>query len=296
MTQPPVTLVGSHSYRLTSHCMDQALQLDISLPVNYNESQQYPVVYLTDGNGFTPTLAAPVQMLSLSNEIPEVILVGIGYPIETAGPDSLRTILDKRVHELTPSVDKGWPERSAKRIQDDSNTSKFPPPKHIVMGGADTFLDAIEQEVKPLINRHYATDSQTDILCGHSLGGLFTLYTLLTRPQSFSHYVAGSPSLWWHNEMLFEVEQAYASQQQDLAKTVFISVGELEEPIAAAPDARMVSNMQKMVALLQSRDYPSLQLSSVVLADETHISSGAVSLIRGLRTVLADNKTEDSAR
>jgi len=64
-------------------------------------------------------------------------------------------------------------------------------------GGADAFLQVIQQQVKPEVARRAQVDPQQQTLWGHSLGGLFVLSTLYTQPGAFQQYVSASPSLWW---------------------------------------------------------------------------------------------------
>ena len=63
-------------------------------------------------------------------------------------------------------------------------------------GGINIFLNFITQEVQPFIHKRFGV-THKELLFGHSFGGLFVLYTLLSKPQSFTHYVCASPSLWW---------------------------------------------------------------------------------------------------
>ncbi|MFG6667044.1 alpha/beta hydrolase [Halomonas sp. HNIBRBA4712] len=68
-------------------------------------------------------------------------------------------------------------------------------------GGADILLDTLKRQACPAIAKRVAL-SQRHTLWGHSLGGLFALYTLYTRPGAFTTYAAASPSLWWHEGAL----------------------------------------------------------------------------------------------
>ena len=68
-----------------------------------------------------------------------------------------------------------------------------------VSGGADNFLDFLEQELKPYISSNYRTNNYA-IIAGHSLSALFTVYALHERPDMFHAF---SPSLWWHDEVIF---------------------------------------------------------------------------------------------
>ena len=51
-------------------------------------------------------------------------------------------------------------------------------------GGADRFLDFFEKELIPAIESRYRTQ-KFRVFAGHSLGGLFALHALFTRPELF---------------------------------------------------------------------------------------------------------------
>ncbi len=63
------------------------------------------------------------------------------------------------------------------------------------MGGADDFLAFISADMKPLIESELAIDRGRQARFGHSVGGLFDVHVLFTRPESFESYVATSPSI-----------------------------------------------------------------------------------------------------
>src|SRR3546814_4655171 len=62
-------------------------------------------------------------------------------------------------------------------------------------GGADAFLDFIEHDLKPAVAAAAKVDPGRQAIFGHSLGGQFVLYTMITRPQLFDTYLAASPSM-----------------------------------------------------------------------------------------------------
>ena len=88
--------------------------------------------------------------------------------------------------------------------------------------------------------------------------------------------------------MSFDYEEQYAQAHSDLAKTVYISVGELEEP-PGSESYGMVSNAREMDRRLSARGYPNLQLEYVVFDGETHMSGPGVSINRGLKAVFAND-------
>jgi pimeloyl-ACP methyl ester carboxylesterase len=69
-------------------------------------------------------------------------------------------------------------------------------------GGAAAFLTCLEQEIIPLVDRTYRTDPADRGLLGHSLGGLFALYTLIERPGLFQRIVSASPAADWDHSVL----------------------------------------------------------------------------------------------
>jgi hypothetical protein len=105
--------------------------------------------------------------------------------------------------------------------------------------------------------------------------------------------------LWWDNDMMFGYEASVAESRPDLAARVFFAVGAYEdhdgrqrEASRLSDEARagaalryidMVADTERMVAQLRSRQYPSLQMASVVLPEEFHITVPHLNLSRSLR-------------
>ena len=104
---PPVAVEGSYTFALRSKEVGEAFQIDVRLPWSYGASggRTYPVVYLTDSTDFFPTVSGNIHLMQLSGDIPEVILVGIGYP---AGSP----VLSLRTRDLTPTLDFNYAEEA----------------------------------------------------------------------------------------------------------------------------------------------------------------------------------------
>lgn len=64
------------------------------------------------------------------------------------------------------------------------------------MGGVFAFLQFMEQELMPVINRRYP-QLKHRILLGHSFGGLAVLECFIRKPGLFTHYITADPSVWW---------------------------------------------------------------------------------------------------
>ena len=212
---PPVTVSNSFRHTLRSDVISQDFLIDVSLPYVMPD-EPMPVVYVTDGNSMFPIVANTARLLQLGGELPPMIVVGIGYAVNTA-----TEVLALRTRDLTPTLDAAFLERSSE--------GPMRLPENIEPGGAAAFLDFIQQEVKPLIAANYPVKTTDATLVGDSLGGLFTLYALFNRTGEYQRYLAGSPSLWWDGRMLFNDEAAYADNAEDLDVDLFLSVGALEE-------------------------------------------------------------------
>jgi len=238
-----------------------------------------PVLYVTDANGLFGSAVDIVRFLQLSDHLPPLVVVGIGYPM-----GALEETVIVRTRDLTPTVDPGFV-----RIF----------PGQTLMGGADRFLAFIVDELQPWVQGRYRVDADDSAYFGHSQGGLFGTWVLLTRPSTFRRYGIGSPSLWWDDDMMFGYEAAYAAAHRDLPAKVFFSVGAFEdfdgrqrEVVRLSPDERaaaairpidMVADTERMVAALHSRGHPSLELDSAVLAGEFHVTVPQLNLSRSLR-------------
>jgi predicted alpha/beta superfamily hydrolase len=164
---------GYHFQTLTLDSADGQRHYEVWLgkPDRPVPASGYPVLYMLDGNAALGTLKAD-ELRALNLGVGPV-LVAIGY----AG---------------------------GKRIDRDGRTLDYTPGPHgsdpmtgLPTGGADAFLDLLEQRIKPAVAQRLVVDTHQQTLWGHSYGGLLVLDALLSRPHSFQHYVAASPSLWW---------------------------------------------------------------------------------------------------
>lgn len=59
-------------------------------------------------------------------------------------------------------------------------------------GHAAEFLQTIETVIMPFIEREYRADPSCRVMAGASLGGLFTLYAIYTKPELFKRRSARS--------------------------------------------------------------------------------------------------------
>ncbi|WNL39941.1 alpha/beta hydrolase-fold protein [Halomonas sp. PAMB 3232] len=169
-------------------------RVTLGIPAASAPASNYPAFWMLDGNAALMEFDA--ALLDALGERPAPpVLVFVGY-------DNDLRIDRRRVHDYT-------------FIEDGDQG-----------GGANALLEVIEERIRPIIAQYATTDPQQQTLWGHSLGGLFTLTTLFTRPDAFDTYAAGSPSLWWAEGALLDgPEQAFIANHEDASARVLLSLG-----------------------------------------------------------------------
>ncbi len=244
-----------------------------------HDSAPPAVLYVGDANGMFASAVDIVRFMQLSAQLPPMLVVGIGYRM-----GAIDETVVVRARDFTPTYDAGF-------------AHVFP--THTMMGGAPKFLAFIRDELTPWVQSRYRVDVDHSAFFGHSLGGLFATYVLLTAPGTFRRYGIGSPSLWWDGDMMFDYEARCAEARDDLPAKVFFAVGAHEDHDGRQREASrlpaderakaslryidMVADTERMVAALRGRNYPSLELDSIVLPDEMHVTVQHSNLSRSLR-------------
>jgi len=172
---PAVTLPHTEHHTIASAQIGQTYDLFVSLPEDYATSgKRYPVLFVLDGWHF-PLMASLQNNNIYSGRMPPVIIVNVGHG-RNVNPMPLRA------RDFTPTSVAAVP----------------------TSGGAPVFLEFLEKEIIPLIDRTYRTNPADRGLLGHSMGGLFALYVLAERPGLFQRIVAASPVADWDHDLLFK--------------------------------------------------------------------------------------------
>jgi len=264
-SQDQVTLRNTVTHLLYSEQLQQHYLIDVFLPKGYQAKEseyqfpKYPVIYVLNSR---PNAVMAAMMRHVS-EMSREIIVGIDFADKDG--NSIESFA-AYTRDLTPTPDDDW-----------AQVSSAGPG-----GRAEDFINFINNEVKPLINKTYNVNKYNQTLVGHSFGGLFGLYVLFNHSDSFNRYVIASPSLWWDDAVIFKQEEKYAGTHTNLAKKVFLSVGSKE--LASGPQG-MIDKIRKMSEKLKSRNYPDLDLWFNIFEDETHLSVVAISIQKGIEKV-----------
>lgn len=270
-TYPMVTVRLTETRTFYSKILGQEMELYIKIPTTYKTETQriYPCFYGTDANRSFPMIADMANSFEIPVIVePEIFVVGIGYKIkDMADWGAWRT------RDLTPtnvpSTDTYWV----------GVFSKFAGRQlEVKTGGAAKFLECIEKEVFPFMESNYRVSPTGRGLGGYSYGGLFSLYVLFKRPELFTIYYAGSPSIRYDKGVIYTYEKEYAAANNDLNATLFMTAG-------GAEDSVMIANVNHMAAQLASRNYPGLKVETQIFPDETHMSCVPAAWMRAFRVL-----------
>jgi predicted alpha/beta superfamily hydrolase len=89
-------------------------------------------------------------------------------------------------------------------------------------GGAENFHRFITAELIPHIENRYPASSEKMIM-GHSLGGLFSLYSLVQAPGFFDAHIAISPSIQYNDFEYPPIIEEFFNRNQELHGFLFMS-------------------------------------------------------------------------
>ena len=247
---------------------DMVYDLYIDLPPGYQKSDQtYPVVYLLDAYEIFGLQVQTYQQLLFMNEVPEIIIVGVSYPIESDFYlDGLREYLDIRARDFTPTH-LSYEETVEKHGKGTAQYVR-------VSGGGGMFLGFLEEELIPFIEGEYRADPDNRALFGYSLGGTFTTFAMLYKPGLFQNYFIGSPFLNWDDKVVYTFDRLDQLKVSGDTVNVYLSWGELE---SAEGHHHPLKNY------LEEKANPHVHFLSEVLPGETHLSGIGLAHSRAFR-------------
>jgi len=126
-----------------------------------------------------------------------------------------------RIRDLVPptseDVKEGTPEWQNAQITDPNS---------------DAMIQFIKEKVIPYAEENYGPFFHR-VMFGYSLGGIFTIQTLMTEPELFDAYIAGSPSLWYRYDYYEALAVKAAQRKQRFSgRCLVLSSGEDEPSIS----------------------------------------------------------------
>ncbi len=248
-------IIGS-KFVINSTILDEDRTCLISLPDSYNDSSEvkkkYPIMILLDGYTHFKTASGIVHFMGSDRNgnhfMPETIIVAI------------------------ENVDR----------ERDFTVTKIKTKRPNTMGGGANFLDFIEQELIPYVDKNFRTEPYR-ILTGHSLGGLLTLNAYMDENSLFNAYISIDPSIWWEEQMMNE-------------KVDTISPLTLKKKLYIATAGQGVGNRERnkkrhdrLYTLLNKRAEQPLNVKIDYFENESHRSVPLIALYEGLRYLYDEN-------
>tara|TARA_R110002051_G_scaffold321512_1_gene409376 strand:- start:80 stop:532 length:453 start_codon:yes stop_codon:yes gene_type:complete len=144
------------------------------------------------------------------------------------------------------------------------------------MGGGRNFLNFIETELIPFIDKKYRT-APIRTLVGHSLGGLLTINSYLDKHSLFDAYLAIDPSIWWDEEMMKNKVDSISSIS--LNKKLYIATANQ----GAANYERNKKRHDALYTLLTKRSAEKPNVEIAYFENENHRSVPLIALYEGLK-------------
>lgn len=257
----PFVIPGAEQWDVTSRS-GRRYRIMTWFPVTPPPDSGFPVIYILDANAVFGSLVETIRLLCRGpHGIVPFAAVGIGYPTDQP--------LDRNGRFFDFTVEAGEHDPPPGKDRAD-----WPP-----TGGAPLFLAWIEEELKPWIERLMPVDRSRQMLLGHSLGGLFVLYTLFAKREAFRFYAAGSPSIWWKRYDIVTRARRWIDVMVSAppAETyLFLAAGEQEKP-------HMIQDASQMAGLLSASGIPGLTIEHCCFAGEDHLSVVSPFLVRSIR-------------
>ena len=228
-TQSIGTMTPLTKFTLHSDILKEDRQIAIYRPAILPEFPDNvpPVIYVLDGELTTDLVRAHVGYFTeIWKELPPIMVVGI----ENKKDHSNRT------RDLTPTK---------------SQLGNG--------GGADEFMRFLEEELIPVVEKDHKQRPYR-VLVGSSLGGLFTIHSLLNY-SVFDAFIASSPALAWNHSSIMD-GLSEKLDALDSKKVLFFSVGN--------EGGKYLAHATTLDSLLVKKKLATLRHQFMYYPDETH--------------------------
>ncbi|MDX2150413.1 MAG: alpha/beta hydrolase-fold protein [Bryobacteraceae bacterium] len=238
--KPPEPFV-QQTFTLRSEILNETRRVTVALPASFSKTtRSYPVAVVLDGAWILSKVLPGAGELARQGQIPEMVYAAIESHSDP----------DRRVHDLTPP---GLSVSGSSRNE-----------------GGDRFLDFIDRELLPALDRQFRTAAPR-VLIGMSSGGVLALHAA-TRP-TFRTIVALDPPLqlddhWLPRRLLARAAAAPAPLHLATLTARFEWRADLWKQLTATAPAPWRVHYEK-------------------LANEVHVSMPLLGAYLGLRHVFA---------
>ncbi|MBC5839755.1 alpha/beta hydrolase [Flavobacterium muglaense] len=248
---------------IDSKILSEKRILNIYLPEGYNQNDtiKYPVTYLLDGSADEDFIHVvglfQFNNFSWINRVPKSIVVGIAN-------------IDRRRDFTYPTT-----------IEEDKKRDP-------TSGKSANFISFIETELQPFIEKKYKTNNSKTLI-GQSAGGLLATEILIKKSKLFNKYIIISPSLWWDNCSLLNVESPIYQESFKEKIDIYIGVGKeglapTEIPHVMEVDANLLSEK------LKNTKCKNIKVSFDYLPEEDHATITHQAIFNAMRILYPKEK------
>jgi predicted alpha/beta superfamily hydrolase len=266
----PASIPATEVRVVHSDVAKQDYLVSVALPFHYGEGsdRSWPAIYVLDANLYFGLVVDMVRAMNIRvdfcNELPDALVVGIGYPVDGSLAQMLHQVMHLRLRDFM---------RAREREAEQFIQQHFPIPDPIPSGNAGPFLQFLQEELMPLIEVDYRADPADRTLLGHSWGADFALYSLFQNPHLFRRYVVASP------EPNLEDENYYAAHHDSLPVRMHLIAEDMKD--------EDVQRLESFVDRLESRHYSGLALTHQVIPQTTHCAMVPPAFQAGLVSVFS---------
>lgn len=242
----PVEIKQSNLRRIHSDIIGQEYQVKIWFPSGYNPTNKYPVLYLLDGDHAFAMATDIVQYLIYGGHIPEIIIVSPSY-------DS-----------------KAFPWDGGKNMRNRDFTTE---------DGRLKYLEFLEKELIPYINKEFSTLPQEKAIWGYSNSGVFVIWSVFQNPTLFNRYIAIDS----RTSLASDSESNFAKHHNELDVKLFLGLGN-----------RNGDEILKFIDKIKGRHYKNLQLEHLSLQGDEHFVIPSIGLALGLTSIYKKESLADA--
>lgn len=233
---PQVTLLSKTFYIPQ---LDRYRRIWIYLPKDYATSgKRYPVLYMQDGQDLFDEATSEGRIGPLEWNVDETvdkaarqcIVVAVDHHSDKTG----------RIKEYYLEGNQDYPEVEGER-----------------------YLSFLVNTLKPYIDSNYRTipDSRHTALAGSSMGGLFTLYSGLRRPDVFGILGVLSPSIWLdYGNIYKEIDRIRKPSEVNRQRYFFYAGGNESRLKPDSSFVRMHDDVSGAMAALKTKVNPEMEV------------------------------------
>lgn len=254
------------THRLTCEATGARHLVQVAVPARYDllPDREWPVVVVMDGQWLFGAVKDACRIMAFDREAPEAVVVGISFD-----EDDPAELVRERARWYSPTAWVPPPVVGAGDIEASS------------AGRALELANFVERQVLPMVDGGLRTSGERWFV-GHSFSALFGTRLLLDRANLFSRFLLMSPSVWWNDRAILDIDAETEWTVDPPDTRIFVSVGELEEGVPFD----MADNAAALVERLGARYGDHADIQMMEMAGATHSSSVFPAIGAGFRWLM----------